>query len=95
MYAIRSYYAFKMSDSTEILGINDRIQLAQATEVIRNRIIKEHMLNGVSFIMPNTNCLDYNVRIGKDTVVYSGTIIEGETSIGENCIIGPNSYNFV
>ncbi len=83
--------AFKMSDSTEILGINDRIQLAQATEVIRNRIIKEHMLNGVSFIMPNTNCLDYNVRIGKDTVVYSGTIIEGETSIGENCIIGPNT----
>ena len=75
----------------EILGVNDRIQLYQASEVMKRRILEYHMKNGVTIIDPNSTFIDDGVKIGMDTVIYPGTIIEGSTEIGEECIIGPSS----
>ncbi|MDI9513507.1 MAG: bifunctional UDP-N-acetylglucosamine diphosphorylase/glucosamine-1-phosphate N-acetyltransferase GlmU [Clostridiaceae bacterium] len=81
--------AFLIDDCTEILGINDRLQLSEAEKVMRDRIIHEHMKNGVSFILPETSVIGPKVEIGRDTVIYPGTLLEGNTRIGEQCLIGP------
>ncbi|HPD00693.1 MAG TPA: bifunctional UDP-N-acetylglucosamine diphosphorylase/glucosamine-1-phosphate N-acetyltransferase GlmU [Acetivibrio sp.] len=83
--------AFKIKDSNEILGINDRIQLAKAGEIIRNRILQRFMENGVTIIDPASTFIDQEAEIGIDTVIYPSTIIEGTTKIGEDCVIGPGS----
>ncbi|HHW48226.1 MAG TPA: bifunctional UDP-N-acetylglucosamine diphosphorylase/glucosamine-1-phosphate N-acetyltransferase GlmU [Clostridiaceae bacterium] len=83
--------AMKLENPAEILGINDRVQLYQASELIRKRILEKHMKSGVTIIDPASTYIDEGVKIGIDTVVYPGTIIEGSTVIGEDCIIGPNS----
>jgi len=56
---------------------------------MRDRIIHEHMKNGVSFILPETSVIGPKVEIGRDTVIYPGTLLEGNTRIGEQCLIGP------
>lgn len=83
--------AVKVDDSNEILGINDRVQLSMANEILRKRILTNHMKNGVTIIDPNNTYIDIDVSIGMDTVIYPGSIIEGQTEIGEDCIIGPSS----
>ena len=83
--------AVKIADSNEILGINDRIQLVEASELIRKRINRRHMASGVTIIDPDSVYIDDEVRIGIDTVIYPGAYLEGETVIGEDCIIGPGS----
>jgi len=81
----------KVEDPDEVLGINDRVQLYKASEIIRKRILERHMRQGVTIIDPNTTYIDEEVEIGIDTVIYPGTILEGSTRIGEDCVIGPNS----
>ncbi|MCX8129844.1 MAG: bifunctional UDP-N-acetylglucosamine diphosphorylase/glucosamine-1-phosphate N-acetyltransferase GlmU [Clostridia bacterium] len=81
----------KAENQDEILGINDRIQLAEADKIIRKRIITKHMKAGVTFIDPESTYIDDKVKIGMDTIVYPGAMLEGLTVIGEDCIIGPNS----
>lgn len=83
--------AMKVEDSNEILGINDRVQLAEAAQVLRKRILEQHMRAGVTIMDPGTTYIDAEVEIGMDTVVYPGTILEGRTVIGRDCILGPNS----
>jgi len=83
--------ALKLSDSREILGINDRVQLFEASEIIKARIMERHMRSGVTIIDPASTYIDEGVEIGIDTVIYPGTILEGNTRIGEDCIIGPDS----
>jgi len=75
----------------EMMGINDRVQLAWAQKVLNRRIIEDHMRNGVTFLNPDSCIVEYNVEIGRDTVIYPSTILEGNTKIGRNCTIGPNS----
>lgn len=83
--------AYEVKNPIEILGVNDRIQLNQVSEVIKKRIVENQMRDGVTVIDPNSTFIDDGVKIGIDTVIYPGTIIEGCTEIGEDCIIGPNS----
>ncbi|HQA56629.1 MAG TPA: bifunctional UDP-N-acetylglucosamine diphosphorylase/glucosamine-1-phosphate N-acetyltransferase GlmU [Acetivibrio sp.] len=83
--------AIKVKDSDEILGINDRIQLAKAGEIIRNRILQRFMENGVTIIDSASTFIDQEAEIGIDTIIYPSTIIEGNTKIGEDCVIGPGS----
>ncbi len=83
--------ALKLSDPREILGVNDRVQLYEASEIIKTRILEKHMRDGVTIIDPASTYIDEGVEIGIDTVIYPGTILEGDTRIGEDCIIGPNS----
>lgn len=76
-------------DHEETQGINNRVQLAQAEQILRRRIHKKHMLNGVTIIDPDTTYIGTDVSIGADTVIYPGTLIRGKCQIGENCEIGP------
>lgn len=83
----KSVMAYVNPDPIQISGINDRKQLAFAQEAMQKRVIEEHMKQGVTFINPNTVMVDCDVTIGRGTVVYPGTILEGKTSIGEGCTI--------
>ncbi|MDI2585679.1 bifunctional UDP-N-acetylglucosamine diphosphorylase/glucosamine-1-phosphate N-acetyltransferase GlmU [Psychrobacillus sp. NEAU-3TGS] len=84
--------AFAAKDFDEILGINDRIALSQAEQIMRSRIAHHHMREGVTIIDPQNTYISSDAIIGADTVIQPGVIIEGQTTIGENCIIGPNSH---
>ena len=81
-----------MTDTPEeVQGINDRAQLARAGAVLRRRINTSLMLAGVSIIDPTATYIDITVKIGADSVIYPGTIIEGATTIADGCIIGPGT----
>ncbi|TCP52708.1 bifunctional UDP-N-acetylglucosamine pyrophosphorylase/glucosamine-1-phosphate N-acetyltransferase [Tumebacillus sp. BK434] len=84
--------AFVTDDPREIQGINDRAQLAIANEIIRERIALTHMKNGVTFIDPKNTYIDAGVEIGADTVIWPGTVLQGNTVIGADCTIGPNAH---
>ena len=75
----------------EAAGINDRIQLAEAEAVLRQRVLRELMLSGVTIEDPATTYVEASVRIGQDTILRPGTTLRGETVIGERCEIGPYS----
>jgi len=78
--------------SQDIYGVNDRVQLAQAGDVLRQRKNDELMRAGVTIIDPSATYIDFQVSIGSDTVIYPGTFIEGSTSIGQECEIGPGTH---
>ena len=84
--------ALIVEDNTEILGVNDRIQLELLTRVLRMRINMEHMRAGVTIEDSNCTYIYDNVKIGKDTVIHPNTTIKSGVVIGENCEIGPNAY---
>ena len=81
-----------VEDNTEILGVNDRLQLEMLTRVLRLRINQEHMKNGVTIEDINNTYIYDDVKIGIDTVIHPNTTIKSGVVIGENCEIGPNSY---
>ena len=83
--------AFVTEDFSETLGVNDRVVLAEAESVMRRRIAEKHMRNGVTIINPDNTYISAAAEIGRDTLLQPGTMIEGQTVIGEKCIIGPNS----
>lgn len=78
-------------DPAEAFGVNDRVALAEAERLMRGRIARAHMVNGVTLVDPANTYIDAGVAIGSDTVVYPGTVLRGSTQIGSGCIIGPNS----
>jgi len=75
----------------EVLGINDRAQLAVAERLMREAINTRHMLNGVTLIDPASTYIEASVMIGPDTIVYPGSHLTGSTVIGRACAIGPNA----
>jgi bifunctional UDP-N-acetylglucosamine pyrophosphorylase / glucosamine-1-phosphate N-acetyltransferase len=79
------------NDFSETLGVNDRVVLSQAERVMRNRLAEMHMRNGVTIINPENTYISADAEIGRDTILQPGTMIEGNTKIGEGCTIGPNS----
>ncbi|KXH86828.1 bifunctional UDP-N-acetylglucosamine diphosphorylase/glucosamine-1-phosphate N-acetyltransferase GlmU [Sporosarcina sp. HYO08] len=83
--------AYVTEDFSETLGVNDRVVLSEAESVMRRRIAEKHMRNGVTIIHPDATYISADATIGRDTVLQPGTMIEGQTVIGEKCIIGPNS----
>ena len=81
-----------VEDNTEILGVNDKIQLELLTKVLKLRINQYHMKNGVTIEdIDNTYIYD-DVEIGTDTVIHPNTTIKNDVIIGKDCEIGPNSY---
>lgn len=84
--------AVVVEDNTEILGVNDRIQLEMLTKVLQMRINTEHMKKGVTIEDINTTYIYDDVEIGMDTVIHPNTTIKSDVIIGEDCEIGPNSY---
>lgn len=83
--------AVTLKNPVEITGINDRVQLAEVESYMRGRILDDLMLSGVTVIDPRSTYVDRKVRVGRDTVIYPFTFIEGNTVIGEDCVIGPGS----
>lgn len=81
-----------VEDNTEILGINDRIQLEMLTKVLQMRINTEHMKNGVTIEDVRNTYIYDDVEIGMDTVIHPNTTIKSGVVIGEDCEIGPNAY---
>lgn len=78
-------------DPEEVLGVNDRVQLAHVERILRRRIAQRWMLDGVTIVDPETTYIDDAVEIGQDTVIRPNTHLLGATRIGEGCEIGPNS----
>ncbi|MDQ6886768.1 MAG: NTP transferase domain-containing protein [Gemmatimonadota bacterium] len=76
----------------ELIRVCDRHSLAEAGVAIRDRLVRRHEENGVSFVLPATSWVDADVTIGPDTVVYPGAVIEGHTEIGAECVIGPHCH---
>lgn len=88
----KKVWAVVADDFESTLGINSRAQLANAEKILRRRKNIELMENGVTIMDPATTFIDAQVTVGRDTVIYPFTWLEGATVIGENCQIGPNSY---
>ncbi|HKB18657.1 MAG TPA: bifunctional UDP-N-acetylglucosamine diphosphorylase/glucosamine-1-phosphate N-acetyltransferase GlmU [Candidatus Dormibacteraeota bacterium] len=82
----------KLDDPREAMGVKDRVRLAQATDVIRRRLLEQSMLNGVTIVDPDTTFIDVAVTIGQDTVIEPFTILKGHSNIGSECHIGPHVY---
>jgi len=84
-------YGFAVEDPTEVMGINTRVDLAKADEILRNELLTQMMLDGVTIVDPKTTYIDKTVRVGRDTTIYPNCYLQGETIIGERCIVEPNS----
>jgi bifunctional UDP-N-acetylglucosamine pyrophosphorylase / glucosamine-1-phosphate N-acetyltransferase len=69
--------------------VRDRAGLARTSVLMRDRIVQRLMTGGVTFLLPESVLIDVDVRIGRDTVVYPGVVLEGKTVVGEETVIGP------
>lgn len=83
--------ALEAKDPTEIMGVNSRVQLADAERIMRNRINSHHMMNGVTLIDPDTTYIDEGIQIGRDTIISPGAVLQGATAIGNDCLIIGNT----
>jgi len=81
-----------LEDPTEAIGVNTRVHLAEAAAVLRERIVRRWMLAGVTFIDPARVYIEDTVTLGQDTVVWPDTYLLGDTHIGPECELGPNTY---
>lgn len=82
----------RLEDMEETIGINTRVHLAEAERIMRRRINTLHMLNGVTLLDPETTYIEPGVTIGRDTVIWPNTFLLGQTVIGEESEIGPNTW---
>ena len=84
-------WAVAADDYESTLGINSRVQLAGAEKILRRRKNIELMESGVTIMDPDSTFIDADVTVGRDTVIYPFTWLEGDTHVGENCTLGPSS----
>lgn len=80
-----------LEDPDEAIGLNNRVHLAEAEKIMRKRINEAWMLAGVTIIDPQTTYIEADVSIGRDTVILPNTHLRGQTVIGEDCEIGPDT----
>ncbi|HEX2909736.1 MAG TPA: bifunctional UDP-N-acetylglucosamine diphosphorylase/glucosamine-1-phosphate N-acetyltransferase GlmU [Chloroflexia bacterium] len=78
-------------DAEDVLGINDRVQLAEVSAILRQRILRRWMLAGVTVTDPSSTYISAESIIGPDTVIEPNTHLKGACKIGSDCVIGPNS----
>ncbi len=83
--------AYQVTESVEVQQVNDRVQLALAERVMRDRIRERLMLDGVTLLDPPSTFVDAGVSVASDTTLYPGVHLLGSTSIGSGCQIGPNA----
>ncbi len=80
------------ADAEDAIGINDRVALAAAEERLRRRIAERHMRDGVTIVDPSTTRIDAGVEIGQDARIEPWTILEGDSVIAQDAVIGPNAH---
>ncbi|MBI4463980.1 MAG: bifunctional UDP-N-acetylglucosamine diphosphorylase/glucosamine-1-phosphate N-acetyltransferase GlmU, partial [Acidobacteria bacterium] len=85
--------AYPVSDRQEVMGVNNRVELAQADAVLRERKAQELMLGGVTILRPEMVWIDPDVQVGADTLIEPGASLRGSTCVGEDCRIG--SYSVI
>ena len=83
--------AISTEDGDEVIGVNTRVHLAEAERALRRRVNRRWMLEGVTLIDPETTYIEAEVTLGRDSVIWPNTHLQGSTTIGERCEIGPNS----
>lgn len=83
--------AVDVEDYQEILGINDRLQLAGAYEILQNRIKNQWMAAGVTIVDPSSVTIDETVELHPDVIIEPQTHLRGSTVIHTGCSIGPGS----
>ena len=81
--------AFKLDDATEMTGINSRADLAAAYAMLCRRKSADLMASGVTVVDPANTYIDESVSVGRDTVIFPGVFMRGNTVIGKACKIGP------
>jgi bifunctional UDP-N-acetylglucosamine pyrophosphorylase/glucosamine-1-phosphate N-acetyltransferase len=84
--------AIKLSDASECLGVNTRSELAEAASVLRTRKVDELLSAGVSIVDPKQTYVDADVKIGRDTLIEPGCVIQGNTVIGEGVHLKPHCH---
>ncbi len=88
----RRVTAIPVDDPQEVVGINTRVHLAEATKIMQRRINEQWMLAGVTMTDPETVYIGPRVQLAQDVVIHPQTTIYGETTVGEGTEIGPQSY---
>ncbi|MEK7829390.1 MAG: bifunctional UDP-N-acetylglucosamine diphosphorylase/glucosamine-1-phosphate N-acetyltransferase GlmU, partial [Deltaproteobacteria bacterium] len=74
-------------DPAEVMGINNRLELLEANEEMRQRINNALMFSGVTLLDADTAYIHYGVAIGRDTTIYPNVFLEGNTKVGSGCVI--------
>lgn len=82
--------SFAVAELEEVMGVNDRVQLAAAGKVLRRRINEKLMLAGVTIIDPDNAYIEEGVEVGMDTVIHPNVHISGPSTIGAGCLIEPS-----
>ena len=88
----RKVLALNVLQPDDVLGVNTRQHLAQATAIMQSRIHDHWMTEGVTIVDPRTTYIDPRCSIGSDTIIYPSTVIDGVVRIGSNCRIGPHAH---
>jgi len=83
--------AFPVADAREVLGVNDRVELAQMEKVLRRRKAEALMRDGVTIVNPECTYIDDQVEVGRDTVIEPGVSLLGTTRVGSACALRPYS----
>jgi bifunctional UDP-N-acetylglucosamine pyrophosphorylase/glucosamine-1-phosphate N-acetyltransferase len=81
----------QLENPEEAVGINNRIHLAEADGILRSKVNRQWMLAGVTIVDPGRTYIERNVNIGSDTTLLPDTYLLGESVVGSECIVGPNS----
>ena len=87
-----SVNAYTLKNNEEIFGINSKTHLAEATKMLKNKLVQKHLDNGVQIIDPATTWISPETEIGADTVIYPSCYINGKNKIGKHCKIGPFAH---
>ncbi len=87
----RAVATLSTADVTQAQGVNTRVELAEAGAALRDRILQQHMLAGVTVVDPATTWIDAGVRIEPDATVHPFTILRGSTTVGAGAEVGPHA----
>jgi bifunctional UDP-N-acetylglucosamine pyrophosphorylase/glucosamine-1-phosphate N-acetyltransferase len=83
--------ALATEDPSEVLGVNDRVQLAVARRILRDRLVRRAMLAGVTVTDPATTWLGVGVTYEPDVTIHQNTQLHGATHLAAGSVIGPNT----
>jgi len=84
--------SYQIMEEEEIQGVNNRVDLAKCEEIIQKNIKRKLMLNGVTFVNPESSSVSEDAEIGIDVIIEANSHIRGYSKISDNCIIGPNTF---
>lgn len=91
-YPMETFSQYAYDGVSETLGVNSRVELAEAEQILQKRILTGWMKKGVTILNPSTTYIGEEARLSPDSQILPGTMIFGKTSIGTGSVIGPSSF---